>query len=152
MTKLEQILPTVIAQANPNAPARPSSNPPSNSVTPLMNDNQGKIRLSQLLFEAWEVLNVFGRDPEQMKKINSRFQVALAHHPMSKIEPAIQYYINHCKGFMEPADIDEIIFRGGNKPPFRPELYREYQHKRGEYRTPAEFAYMREYEAYHRGK
>jgi len=52
----------------------------------------------------------------------------------------------------EQKRLDFIDRYGHIKPPFRPELYREYQRKYGGDRTPAEFAYMREYEAYHRGK
>lgn len=119
MQTLAQILPKTLA--NRSEQELQSSNQQPNSVT-LINDPQGRQELSNFLFQCFDSLKVYGKEPEQMKAVNSMFQTVLADYPFDKVKSAFTYYLKHNSDLPAPADIATIIERG-NKPPFDRSVY-----------------------------
>lgn len=87
-----------------------------------MNDQQGKERLSTLLLAAYDGLKVYGKEPEQLTNAVRLFQIVLADFPIDKIEAAFRFYLKVSNEMPAPADIANIIERGG-KPPFDRTVY-----------------------------
>lgn len=110
-----------------------------------MEDQDGRRKLTNLLFQCYDSLKVYGKEPEQLDNLNKMFQMVLADFPYEAIEKAFIYYISHNSELPAPADIATII-RRGNKPPFDKTVYVTISKKYPEDRTRAEWAYMKDYE------
>lgn len=119
MQTLAEIIPKALA--NPSRHELHSSNQQSNSVT-LVNDPEGRQELTNFLFQCFDALKVYGKEPGQMKAVNAMFQLVLSEYPIDKIRDAFAFYLKHNSDLPAPADIATIIERG-NKPPFDKAVY-----------------------------
>ena len=126
----------------------PLLNPQLNSVTCLTHDPVGKAELSNLLFQCFDTLKIYGKEPEQMKSINALFQFVLADYHIVKIREAFVFYLKHNNELPAPSDIVQIIERGGNKPPFEKSVYIAITRKPPEERTSDEWQYMSDYQKF----
>lgn len=142
MQHLADIMPKVLA--NPSGQGLQSPSRTSNSVT-LIDHPEGRLELSEFLFQCFDALKVYGKEPDQMKHVNSMFQLVLADYPIDKIRSAFTYYLKFNSDLPAPADIATIIERG-NKPPFDRAVYVAISKKQAEDRTSDEWKYMRDYE------
>lgn len=88
---------------------------------------------------------MYGKEPEQMKNLNSMFQIVLADYTYEQVQSAFAFYLKHNTELPAPADIVNIIERG-NKPPLDRAVYVAISKKEAHQRTGDEWAYMREYE------
>jgi hypothetical protein len=117
---------------------------------PILHDETGRIELSNMLFQCFDALKVYGKEPEQMKGVNAMFQLALAEYPIGKIREAFAFYLKHNNELPAAGDIAHIIMRG-NKPPFERSVYIRLAQKRKDFpesMTHEEWAYMDEYERF----
>lgn len=112
-----------------------------------MRDQDGRRKLTNLLFQCYDALKVYGKEPEQLDATNKMFQMVLSDFPYEKIEAAFRYYLQHNSEMPAPADIATII-RRGNKPPFDRSVYVSISKKHADQRTSAEWEYMRDYERF----
>lgn len=69
-------------------------------------------KLSALLLICFDVLDTFGKEPEQLANINKAFQMFLADYPYSSIEKAFKVYMSEQSVMPKPADIIKIIETG----------------------------------------
>lgn len=116
-------------------------------ILALSNDQEGKRRLTNLIFQCYDSLKVYGKEPEQLDNLNKMFHLVLAEYPIEKIEAAMAFYLKHNTELPAPADIANIIERG-NKPPFDRTVYVAISKKRPEERDSDEWEYMRDYERF----
>lgn len=144
MQTLAETLPTAISQAKANGQGLQSSNPQPNSVT-LIEDANARKQLSNFLFQCFDALKVYGKEPEQMKNLNSMFQMVLADYTYEQIQSAFAFYLKNNTELPAPADIASIIERG-NKPALDRSVYVSISKKEAAQRTSEEWQYMREYE------
>lgn len=100
-----------------------------------------------MLAQCFQSLRLYGKEPEALEATVAMFQMVLADYPINRIEQGFAYYLKHNNEMPAPADIANIIARG-NKPPFDKAVYRALTHKNEEARTPDEWQYIREYEAF----
>lgn len=101
-----------------------------------------------MLAQSFQALKTYGKEPEQLEAIIPMFNMVLADYPYSAIEQAFSYYLRHNTEFPSPADIAQIIDRGGNKPPFERSVYVAITKKHGEDRSRAEWQYIKDYEQF----
>lgn len=144
MKPLSIVLPTALAQANPNDSSKPSLTTQSQSLT-LHQDQEGVKALSNLLAQCFDIFPLYGREPEAAANIRKAFRLTLSDYPIAKIEDAFRWHLKHFREFPVPADIVHIIERG-NKPPFERSVYITASKKHPEDRTAGDWEYMREYE------
>lgn len=105
------------------------------------------MQLTNLIFQCFQGLKLYGKEPEALESINPMFQMVLAPYPMEKIQSAMAYYLRHNNEMPTPGDIAMIIERG-NKPPFDKAVYVSINRKRGDERTSEEWQYLRDYERF----
>jgi hypothetical protein len=98
-----------------------------------------------LVFQCFQSLRTYGKEPEQLGAVNGMFQMVLAEYPYDKIKGAFSYFLRHNNEMPTPADIVNIIERGG-KPPLERSVYVSIQKKPKDERSSDEWAYCREYE------
>lgn len=144
MKELALILPTSLSQARANALRPPSSDRPRSSVT-LTHDIAGRKELTNFLFQCFDAMKVYGKEPEQMENLNSVFQIALADYSFAEIRSAFVHYIKNHPDLPAPADIVSLIERK-NRPPLDRAVYVQIGKKPGERRTVEEWQYMDDYE------
>jgi len=96
----------------------------------------------------YDGLKLYGKQPEQLDNAVKLFNFVLADYPADKIMKAFSYYALHNTEFPAPADIANIIDRGGDKPPFEKAVYVSISRKPPEDRDDDEWAYMRDYEEF----
>ena len=113
----------------------------------LKDDPDSKTRLNEALLMAFDGLNTYGKEPEQLENAKKLFHFALADYPWERIRPALAFHFKYNKEFPVPADIVQIIERG-NKPPFERAVYVSISKKDPQHRTSDEWAYMRDYESW----
>lgn len=112
-----------------------------------MESQNSRLELSNFLFQCFESLKVYGKEPEQMKSVNSMFQLVLSDYNIEDIRRAFAYYLKHNTDLPAPADIVNIIERG-DKPPLDKTVYVSISKKLAENRTKDEWQYMRDYEKF----
>jgi len=144
MEQISTILCKTLEEVKVNAQKPPSLNPQASLATPLMNDNAGKAELASMLFHCFESCKVYGKEPEQLKSVNSMFQMVLADFTIEQIRQAFRFYLKHYSEMPAPADIAQIIMRG-NKPPFDKTVYVSISKKPRDELTTEEWNYLKEY-------
>ena len=100
-----------------------------------------------MLFQCFQGLKLYGKEPEALEALVGMFQLVLHDYPMDQIRRAFALHLKRSNEMPAPADIANIIERGG-KPPFERAVYVNFSRKPPEDRTPDEWAYMRGYENY----
>lgn len=75
-------------------------------------------------------------------------QMVLADYPFDKIQKAFLFYLKTNSDLPAPADIVNVIERGGGKPPFDKTVYVSICKKHADERTSDEWQYKREYEEF----
>lgn len=100
-----------------------------------------------MVFQCFQALKLYGREPEQLEAVNGMFQLVLAEYHLSDIRRAFAYYLSVSSEMPTPADICNII-RRGNKPPLERSVYVSISKKPPCERDTYEWSYMREYEAF----
>lgn len=148
--QLSEITDRVIAQANPSVPGKPSESLQTTSAMAmtLLDDQEGRKLLTNLLSQCYDALKVYGKEPEQLDNLNKMFHLVLADYPIEKITKAFAFYLRHYTELPAPADIARIIDRGGDKPPFERSVYNRISKKYIEDLTPEEGRYLKEYERF----
>ena len=119
---------------------------PSKAVT-LLQDSKGKLELETMLFQCFQSLKLYGKEPEAFEGTVAMFQMILADYPIQKIREAFKFYLKTHNEMPAPADIANIIARG-NKPPLDRVVYVSISKKQPEDRSHEEWEYMREFEAF----
>lgn len=147
MQHLATLMQAPIEGAKPNGQKPLSCVPPTPSAMALMQDSKGRQELTNLVFQCFQGLKTYGKEPEQLESVNGMFQLVLADYPIEKIRNAFAFYLRHNSEMPAPADIAQIIERG-NKPPFEKSVYVAIGKKSPEHRTSEEWAYMRDYEKF----
>ena len=100
-----------------------------------------------MLFQCFQSLKLYGREPEALEALVSMFQMVLRDFTIDQIRQAFTLHLKRSNEMPAPADIASIIERGG-KPPFERAVYVSLSRKAAEQRTSDEWTYMSEYEAY----
>ena len=139
---MEQI--SKVLNRSRNAPKPQSDDPQLPEVT-LGQSQEAKQALATMLYQCFQTLKLYGKEPEALEATVNLFQIVLADYTMRQIEDALRFYLRHHNEMPAPADIAQIIDRG-NKPPFEQAVYVNFSRKPAENRTSEEWAYMREYE------
>lgn len=143
---LAAILPQVVEETKQSGLKPPSCVPLPQAVT-LLEDPKGKQELATILFQCFQSLKLYGKEPEALEATVAMFQIVLADYPFEKVKAAFAFYLKHSSELPAPADIANIIERG-NKPPFDRAVYIAISKKQPEDRDKEEWAYMRDYERF----
>lgn len=143
MQTLGELLPKV---ANQIERAPQSLATPSGAVT-LKANEEARLELSTFLFQCFDSLKLYGKEPEQMAATNSMFQLVLADYTIEQVRQAFAFYLRYNSEMPAPADIANIIERGG-KPPFERSVYIAIGKKHPEDRTSEEWHYKKDYERF----
>lgn len=80
-----------------------------NRLLALRDDNEGRVKLSSLLLICFDVLDTYGKEPEQLENINNAFQMFLDDYSYESIERAFKEYMKENTAMPKPADIIKII-------------------------------------------
>lgn len=99
-----------------------------------------------MLSQCFDGLKTYGKEPEQIAGTVGLFRMVLADFTLTEIKNAFRVYLSRNNEMPTPADIAQIIRRGG-KPPFNQSVYIRLEKKGYDARTFEEDAYMAEYEA-----
>lgn len=104
-------LSAVVAQAitNTNALNGLSSRRPSTADTLLRDDAAGQGKLAAMLFQCFNTLKTYGKDPEQMRDTVALFQQVLGRFTTSQVALAFSKYLERNSEMPAPADIVNII-------------------------------------------
>lgn len=113
----------------------------------LHQDQAAKQQLAVILYQCFQSLKLYGKEPEALEATVATFNLVLADYEFSRIKDAFAFYLRSNTEMPAPADIANIIERG-NKPPFDKAVYVSISKKSGEERTREEWQYMREYERF----
>jgi|GEM_PF-3888949 len=89
---------------------------------------------------------LYGRDTANAGQVTEVFHTMLADYPADKVVRAFETWLSRSQEFPTPADIIGLIQRNG-RPPLSKERYIAINKKDGEYRTPDDWQYLRDYEA-----
>ena len=103
--------------------------------------------LAVTLYDCFQTMPQFGKDPEALESMMRLFSSALAEFTGDQIVAAFAYFLKTFNGMPTPADIATIINRGG-KPPFERTIYISIRQKPAEERTGDEWQYLRDYEKF----
>lgn len=115
------------------------------NLATLTDSPEDRKQLTNLLFQCFDALKVYGKEPEQLENVNAMFQMVLAGYPYEKIRQAFTFYLKFNSDLPAPADIAMIIERG-NKPPLDRSVYISLTKKDAYSRTSDEWSYINEYE------
>jgi hypothetical protein len=113
----------------------------------LIDDPNGRKELTNFLFQCFDALKVYGKDPEQLQNLNSVFQMVLADYTLDQVRKAFSFYLKHNSDLPAPADIVNIIERNG-KPPLDKSIYIAISKKHESDRTGQECLYIKDYERF----
>jgi len=100
-----------------------------------------------MLFQCFQSLKLYGKEPEAIESTVAMFQLVLADYEPSDIRKAFAVYLKRHTEMPAPADIASLIDRDG-KPPLDRAVYVTISKKLAEDRTSTEWAYMRDYEKF----
>lgn len=99
-----------------------------------------------MLQQCFQTLRIYGKEPEAMESVVAMFRLVLADYPVEKIIAGFGAWLRRSNEMPTPADIANIIDRGG-KPPLERAVYIAIGKRDAAARTSEEWAYMREFEA-----
>jgi hypothetical protein len=142
---LAAVIPAVVEEVKPTE-LKPQSCAPQSQAVTLHSDSQGKQELATMLYQCFQGLKVWGKDPDSLEGAVALFQMTLAGYPMEKIRKGFKIHLSRSGEMPTPADIVGLIKRNG-KPPLSQAMYIAISKKDGEDRTDADWQYIREYEA-----
>ena len=125
-------------------PLSSEGSPPSSLS--LRTDSEGQKALAVMLQQCFQTLRVYGKEPEALESVIAMFRLVLADYPMDNVTEAFQVWLKRSNEMPTPADIANIIERGG-KPPLERAVYVAIGKRDPVTRTSEEWAYMREFEA-----
>lgn len=138
-----------ISAALPSALESLRKAPPQSSAASaltLKDDREGQKALAVLLAQSFDALNSFGKTPDQLVNAASAFRLVLSDFPLAQVETAFRFWLGNFSHLPTPAEIAQIIRRGGSKPPLEKSVYVNLSKKDPCERTRSEWAYMREFE------
>ena len=75
----------------------------------LKTNTEAQSRLTSLLVDCYQTLNVFGKEPESIQAMKRIFVLALADYDILQIEGAFVEYIRQSSVMPTPADIVQIL-------------------------------------------
>lgn len=106
---------------------------------------QGEMAL--MVRQCFDVLDTYGKSPEQLANIIKSFLNTLAEYPFDKIKKAFTDYLKRNSKMPTPADIVRLV--DPQPEPLSKSVYIGLQdeRKRGEYLTPKERQYIKDYES-----
>jgi hypothetical protein len=114
---------------------------------PALHENKpAQAKLDGLIAGCFVIQKLYGRQPENIEIINRTFHSVLAHHPSDKVIRAFEAWLERSQEFPTPADIVGLIKRNG-RPPLKESDVIAIRKKDGEYRTPEEWAVLRQWES-----
>lgn len=137
----------IMGQQKPTELKPPSSvaSTQATSAT-LRTDPEAAKALAALVYDSFQTLRQYGKEPESLESVTRCFRLVLADQTIGDIETAFTFWLRHEREMPTPADILSVIERGGNKPPLERAVYTSLCRKQPELRTDDEWAYMRDYE------
>ena len=126
------------------------------AISALRPDAEKK-QIADMITQCFDVLKVYGKEPEQIKNTIKAFILTLAGFSMEQINSAFIAYLSDNSEMPTPSDIVKLIKRG-NKPPLEKSVYIALCQKRertsffeagahGNCLTIDEEQYIRDYEA-----
>lgn len=136
----------IISRPKPTAPKPPSCAQQSQAVT-LRQDQAGRKEVATIIYQCFQSLKLYGKEPEALEATVAMFQMVLADYPIERVRQGFAFYLRHNSEMPTPADIANIIDRG-NKPPFDRSVYVALSRKDAEFRSAEEWQYIRDYEAF----
>ena len=125
---------------------KPQSSERRLPVVTLGESPKAKQELATMLFQCFQGLKLYGKEPEALEALVGMFQIVLDGYTMDQIRRAFALHLRRSNEMPAPADIANIVERG-NRPPFERAVYVNLGRKPPEDRTSDEWAYMRDYEA-----
>lgn len=133
----------------PTAPRPPSSVASTQATTAtLRTDPEAAKALAALVYDSFQTLRQYGKEPESLESVTRCFRLVLADQSIIDIEKAFTFWLRHEREMPTPADILSIIQRGGNKPPLERAVYTSICRKQPELRSDDEWGYMRAFERF----
>lgn len=101
-------------QLQSNQEGNPKVNPSEQErqqceVLCLKDDIEGQKKLTILLADCFDALNLYGKEPEQLESIIRIFKLVLSRFTWEVIEKAFKLYLNDADKMPTPADIVKII-------------------------------------------
>jgi hypothetical protein len=111
----------------------------------LSQDQDAKKGLAVELFQRFQTMKTYGKDPASMSSIVDIFIRDLSDYPVDLIQKAITTHAKKSTEFPTVADIVGLIERNG-KPPLSEAMYISISRKDYEDRTQEENAYFRAYQ------
>lgn len=120
MQTLSDLLPRSIEQIKPKGQKPLSCEQPK--PVALHQSHEAKTKLANMLYQCFQSLKLYGKEPEALESTVAMFNLVLADYPFDKIEKAFVFYLQKNSEMPAPADIANIIERGG-KPPFDRSVY-----------------------------
>ena len=145
MESIGKLAGKAVAQTRTSGPKPPSLKGSPSSSLSLRSDSEGQKALAVMLQQCFQTLRVYGKEPEALESVIAMFRLVLADYSVEKITGAFRLWLKRSNEMPAPADIANIIERGG-KPPFERAVYVSLSRKPPEQRTSDEWEYMREYE------
>ena len=98
-----------------------------------------------MLQQCFQTLRLYGKEPEALESVVAMFRLVLADYPVEKIIAGFGAWLKRSNEMPTPADIANIIERGG-KPPLERVVYVAITRRDAAMRTTEEWAYVRDYE------
>lgn len=100
-----------------------------------------------MLAQCFDGLQLFGKTPEQLENVTALFMMVLADYSDEQISGAFRLWLKRESAMPTPADITQIIERGG-RPAFSQSVYIRLEKKGYDARSREEDQYMNDYELY----
>ena len=135
----------VSISTKPTEPKPPSVVQPNQVAMPLQTDPNGKKALATMLYQCFQTLRLYGREPEALEGTVAMFQMILAEYAFDDIAQAFRVFLKRHTEMPTPADIVGLIERDG-WPALDRAIYIALQKRDPATRSPAEWAYIRDYE------
>jgi len=88
----------------------------------LSESSKARGQMALMVSQCFDALRQYGKEPEQVEGVVRLFSLVLAPYSMKQISQAFSVYLSRYSEMPTPADIAQIIRRGG-KPPFEKSVY-----------------------------
>lgn len=113
----------------------------------LSESKQHQNRLDELLGACLALQKLYGRDVDNSDVIIELFQRMMSKYSGDKVIKSFETWMERSQEFPTPADIIGLIKRGG-KPPLSESMFIQISKKDGMDRTPEDWQYLRDYQAF----
>lgn len=125
-------------------PRLQSLEPLQKSALVVRDDTEGQNNLARELYDRFQAMKTYGKEPESLKSIVSIFIRDLADYPTEKVLKAISTHAKYSQEFPTVADISGLIRRNG-KPQIKESDIIAINKKDGQDRTRDEWQMLRDW-------